>query len=474
MTTIIETNRLILRTWKQEDSEAYFQINQDPKVIQFLGGPLTMEQVTDFITKKNNHFEKHGYTLWAVELKKTGELLGFIGLNYTDWKSHFTPAVEIGWRLGSQYWGKGYATEGAKVVLDYGFKKCNLQEIVSFSIPSNLPSIRVMEKIGLKRDLKGDFAHPKLPPNHPLSHHILYRLTKKEYTHPQFRTNIINLHGDTGESWLRLLPKMTNEFAIKYELSQLSPVTNLSYHYVMTGLQGDRPIILKLGLDIEGLKHEGTILNAFSGFGVVKIIAQEEGLLLLERAIPGISLTSYFPEKDDEAINITANVIKHLHTAPIPPNHTFPHIKDWLAALDKDWPIPAAYLQHARQLRDDLLQTITKEVLLHGDLHHDNILSANKTAWVVIDPKGVIGEPAYEIAAFIRNPIPELLQYDNAQASINNRIIRFSEALGLSKKRILDWCFVQAVLAWIWALEDNNDPVYFKQLTEFFERMTNV
>lgn len=177
MTTLIETKRLILRTWKKEDAKPYFQINQDQKVTEFLRGPLTRQEVNDFILRANCHYDKHGYTLWAVELKQTGELIGFIGLNYTDWEAHFTPAVEIGWRLGSPYWGKGYATEGAKAALDYGFKQCRLQKIVSFTVPANLRSIRVMEKIGLKRDLNGDFAHPQLPACHPLSQHVLYCLS---------------------------------------------------------------------------------------------------------------------------------------------------------------------------------------------------------------------------------------------------------------------------------------------------------
>ena len=185
MTIIIETKRLILRTWRKEDAKAYYQINQDPKVIEFLRGPLTMEQVNDFIPAVNRHHEELGYTLWAAELKNTGELIGFIGLNYTDFfakfDSPFSPAVEIGWRLGSQFWGSGYATEGAKASLEYGFKQCGLKEIVSFTVPANIRSIRVMEKIGLKRDLKGDFAHPKLSLDHKLSQHILYRLCANEY-----------------------------------------------------------------------------------------------------------------------------------------------------------------------------------------------------------------------------------------------------------------------------------------------------
>lgn len=178
MSTIIETKRLILRTWKNTDAQSYFQINQNPKVIKYFLSALTMTQVTDFIKAKNQQQDDLNYTLWAVALKKTDEFIGFIGLNYTDFPAHFSPAIEIGWRLGAQYWGKGYATEGAKACLEYGFNTLGLNEIVSFTVPANLASIKVMEKIGMKRDLKGDFLHPKLPEGHPLSQHILYRITK--------------------------------------------------------------------------------------------------------------------------------------------------------------------------------------------------------------------------------------------------------------------------------------------------------
>jgi RimJ/RimL family protein N-acetyltransferase len=181
MTTVIETERLILRTWKKEDVDSYFQINQDPKVTEFLRGPLTMAQVNDFIPMVNNHQTKHVYTVWATDLKETGELIGFIGLYYVDWESHFSPAVEIMWRLGSGCWGKGYATEGAKAALEYGFTQCHLKEIVSFAAPANVRSIRVMEKIGLKHDVKGDFAHPEFPLDHRLSRHVLYRLNADEH-----------------------------------------------------------------------------------------------------------------------------------------------------------------------------------------------------------------------------------------------------------------------------------------------------
>lgn len=176
---IIQTERLILRTWEPEDAQAYYQINQDPLVIEFLRGALTMQQVNDFMAFMNKQCSEIGYGLWAVEEKASGKLIGFIGIDPVKWAYPFGPCVEIAWRLGSNFWGKGYATEGAKAVLNYGFNNCGLQEIVSFTVPANVRSIRVMEKIGMTRDLNGDFAHPKLPADHPLSKHVLYRIQKE-------------------------------------------------------------------------------------------------------------------------------------------------------------------------------------------------------------------------------------------------------------------------------------------------------
>ena len=181
MSTIIKTNRLILRDWNRNDIKPYYMINQDPKVIEYLPSSMTLEQVEDFVEKMNKQLQKKNYTLFAVELKKTGEFMGFTGLNHTDFSSFFTPAVEIAWRLGSQFWGMGYATEASEAVLRFGFKTIKLEEILSFTTPKNLRSIRVMEKIGLTRDLNGDFLHPKLNKDHNLAHHVLYKISVHAY-----------------------------------------------------------------------------------------------------------------------------------------------------------------------------------------------------------------------------------------------------------------------------------------------------
>lgn len=188
---VIETERLILRTWKNEDADEYYRINQDQKVIEFLPASLTMEQVRDFIALMNQQFDLDGYTLWAAEEKSSGQLMGFIGLNRPTFEAHFCPCVEIGWRLGSEYWGKGYATEGARAALEYGFNQCRLKEIVAFTVSANQRSMRVMEKIGMARDQNGDFHHPKLPLESSLSLHVLYRKTNPRYAMDKDKVHLI-------------------------------------------------------------------------------------------------------------------------------------------------------------------------------------------------------------------------------------------------------------------------------------------
>ncbi len=285
----------------------------------------------------------------------------------------------------------------------------------------------------------------------------------------ELEKNIINLYSEQGKQWLANLSALTEQMKTAHGLSNLKPVQNLSYNYILSGSKGSRPIILKLGFDADELKQEALALKAFDGFGIIKLLMENDGMLLLERAVPGVSLKSYFPEKEPDAIHITCKCLKRLHKAPIPREHPLPHIGDWLKALDKNLNVPDHYLHKARRLRDELMITASTPVLLHGDLHHDNILQ-NGNDWVAIDPKGVIGDPAYDVAAFIRNPIPALLTHNDARHIIDHRITRFATILKLSEQRIINWCYVQAILAWAWTLEDNGDVTYFKKLTELFNQ----
>lgn len=223
-----------------------------------------------------------------------------------------------------------------------------------------------------------------------------------------FEKNITSIYGTKGRFWLESLPKTALNLSQKYELSKLIPLDNLSYNYVLSGIQGNRPIILKLGLNNAALQQEYAALKAFSKFGAAQVLATEDGMLLLEQVLPGTSLKSYFPQNDHEAMHVACDVIKLLHQAPAPESSKFPHINIYLKTLNKNYSIPTQYINKAKEILNQLIQTSDKQVLLHGDLHHENILK-NGNSWVVIDPKGIIGEPAYEIATFIYNPISELI-----------------------------------------------------------------
>ena len=178
---ILETDRLSLRTWQDSDIDPMTCINQDPKVCEFLPGIGDRAATIAGTERIKKHYAKHGFSLYAVELKSTHEFIGWTGLMIPSFESHFTPAVEIGWRLASTHWNKGYATEAASAVLKYAFTELKLDEVVSFTVVNNKASRRVMEKIGLWHDSKGDFDHPNIAKDHPLNRHVLYRLSQEKY-----------------------------------------------------------------------------------------------------------------------------------------------------------------------------------------------------------------------------------------------------------------------------------------------------
>ena len=169
------TARLILRRWRDADREAFARINADPRVMHFFPAELSRGESDALVDRAEAHFAAHGFGLFAAELRETGRLAGFIGLVVPGFEAHFTPAVEIGWRLDAAVWNQGLATEGAREALRFAFEELRLREVVSFTVPENMASRRVMEKIGLVRDLAGDFDHPRLPEGHPLRRHLLYR-----------------------------------------------------------------------------------------------------------------------------------------------------------------------------------------------------------------------------------------------------------------------------------------------------------
>lgn len=176
----IRTERLLLRRWVAADRAPFAALNADPEVAEHLPGVISRTESDAFADRIEAHFDSHGYGLWAVEVPGITPFAGFVGLSTPRFEARFTPCVEVGWRLARGCWGQGYATEAAREALDFAFRQLGLEEIVSFTVPENVRSRAVMERIGMTRDPDGDFDHPRLPEGHRLKRHVLYRLRRDE------------------------------------------------------------------------------------------------------------------------------------------------------------------------------------------------------------------------------------------------------------------------------------------------------
>jgi RimJ/RimL family protein N-acetyltransferase len=177
---VLQTERLLLRRWRDADRKPFAALNADPRVMEFMPSLLSRDESDALADRIEAHFARHGFGPFAAEALPERKFAGFIGLMVPDFQAAFTPCVEIGWRLSFEHWGRGLATEGSHAGVRYAFERLRLDELVSFTVPANVRSRRVMEKIGMMRDLAGDFEHPKLPDGHPLRRHVLYRLERRD------------------------------------------------------------------------------------------------------------------------------------------------------------------------------------------------------------------------------------------------------------------------------------------------------
>lgn len=176
MTIFIETDRLQLRAWRENDLEQFAAMNVDKRVMTYFPATLNREQSDAFVTRTRESFKENGFGFYAVAEKTSSRFIGFVGLSRVRFSAAFTPAVEIGWRLAFRAWGRGYATEAAAACLANGFSEFGLREIVSFTARLNHRSAAVMTRIGMSRDPADDFEHPSLPDGHWLRRHVLYRI----------------------------------------------------------------------------------------------------------------------------------------------------------------------------------------------------------------------------------------------------------------------------------------------------------
>lgn len=280
------------------------------------------------------------------------------------------------------------------------------------------------------------------------------------------RRNVVGAWGAAGERWLAELPRVAASLARDWELELGAPFA-LSYHWVVAATCADgSPAVLKLGVPgEEHLAHEAAALQAFDGRGAVRLLAldPERGGLLLERAAPGGAVTALVPERDEAATATVAGLARRLHRPP-PPGCALPELAssgeafgDHLLTHRGDDPLPRRLVERAATLCEELCATAARRVVLHGDLHHDNVLSATREPWLAIDPRGLIGDPGYDAGALLYNPDPD--RHEHALLDlVQPRVEQLAAGFGLPRERIVAWGFVQAVLSEVWTVQDRGAP----------------
>ena len=274
---------------------------------------------------------------------------------------------------------------------------------------------------------------------------------------------IVERFGTTGVEWLGRLPSIIGECEQRWSLQVMSPFKPLSLSYVAPAVRLDgTDVVLKVLVPNLELLTEIEALGLFSGNGSVQLLDADpdQGSLLLEGLKPGTPLSSIVD--DEHATSIAVRVMRQLWS-PVPPAHPFPTVVDWAAGLKKMrerfgggcGPFPSSLVETAERLFSELIGSMAEPMVLHGDLHHGNILTAERQPWLAIDPKGLVGEPAYEVGAILRNPMPELLTRPQPGHILARRVDQLAEELGFERARVLGWGLAQAVLAAWWSYEDH-------------------
>ncbi len=280
-----------------------------------------------------------------------------------------------------------------------------------------------------------------------------------------FAARMIEVHGERGAEWLRELPALVEELTARWGLRVGEPFAALSYNYVAPAERADgTPAVLKVGVPHKELFSEMEALRLYAGHGMARLLEadRERAAMLLDRLRPGTPLLKL--ADDEQATRIAAQVMRGLWR-PIAPEEErhFPTTRDWAAGLGRlrarfgggTGPLPAPLVERAEAVFAELHASAAEQVLLHGDLHHENILRGERAPWLAIDPKGLIGEPAYEPGALLRNPLPALIERPDALAVERRRIAILAASLGLDAARTTAWAFAQAVLSAWWTIEDH-------------------
>ena len=273
----------------------------------------------------------------------------------------------------------------------------------------------------------------------------------------EFAQHISTVFGERGRAWLGRLPALVEELAEKSQLTVGEPF-GLSYNYVVGVRAADgSDAVLKIGLPDPVLNREAAALRLYAGEGACRLLDfdQARGALLLERLLPGEMLVNLARSNDDEATRVGARVMRTLWSHVPDDASEFRPLEEWFAAFDRHrvahggpGPIPARILERAETLARELLDSSPEPVVLHGDFHHYNVLSAQRADWLAIDPKGMLGDPGYEVGPFMCNP------WLAPPAVLQRRLDILAEELTYDRDRLRYWCITYAVLSACWSAED--------------------
>ena len=298
----------------------------------------------------------------------------------------------------------------------------------------------------------------------------------------RFETTILSTWGDNGRAWLESLPRLIEVVAQRWKLTVRAPLPSLSYSYAASVVTADgKEAVLKLGVPNPELRTEIAALQAFADGPVVRLLEADaqRGALLLRRLRPGRPLSEML---DDEAATLIAARLVRDVPVPVPRHHAFPSVEGWARAFDRlrarfdgaTGPVPRGMVEKAERLLEDLRGSCSRDRLLHGDLHHDNILFDQRKGWVAIDPKGITGDPAYEAARLQHNPIPGFLGMGPPRAVAMRRVEILSEILREDAVRLLGWAFFDAVLAACWSIEEDGRRLqYHLRCAEVFDDLVS-
>ena len=349
----------------------------------------------------------------------------------------------LGFRVAERVSRRGVATEGVRGILRLARDEYGLRRLIANAARDNAGSRGVLRRTGFTP------AGEVVVGGRPGLRHVqdLVLLANAE-----------GVWGDQGRQWLAALPGLIAEITRDWQLTVERPLP-MTFHWVARVTRADgTPAVLKVGVVDGHLDAEAEALRIFAGRGAVRLLAEDRkrGALLMSSADPGTPAADLVPSDDQAATAALIEAGRRLHRPP-PPGCTLPHLRDHGGSLRRylaqgDGPVPRALVERAARLFDELCATAPADRVLHGDLHHGNVLHAGPDGWLAIDPAGLVGDPGFDCGAMLYNPDPELRDPELLML-VPGRVEQLAEGFGLSVERVRAWGFVMGVLSEVWTVE---------------------